>query len=314
MKSMVAILILLALPSLSAAAGEPERPSTDADPAALFAPLRDDLDRAVNEQLARMQEARLNRGALPPGASSRSEIVGKDPVRADPTLDADLPIPLNEAILAGLDYLQQDGRGRLERGQARLSAFAGAVERSFAAEGVPAEFVWVGFVESAFQAEARSGKGALGMWQLAADTASRYGLRVPRTSSVRGVEGRTDERRDPLKSAVVAARYLRELRARFGDWLLALAAYNAGEERVEQAIRRGRTRDFWLLSRLKLLPAETRNYVPAVLAAIWAARLDRARLRAAGAEPPAAVGASMPLSLWFSATPWADTATSKTSR
>ncbi len=313
MKSMVAILILLALPLPSAAAGEPERPSTDAHPPAVFTQLSDDLNRAVNEQLARMREPR-SKPSLPQGAASSSEIVRKGSLWADSAVKADLAIPLNEAILASLDFFQQDGRGRLERGQARLRGFAGAVESAFAAEGVPAEFVWVGFVESAFRPEARSGKGALGMWQLAVGTASRYGLRVPRTSSVRGVEGRTDERRDPLKSAVAAARYLRELRARFGDWLLALAAYNAGEERVEQAIRRGRTRDFWLLSRLKLLPAETRNYVPAVLAAIWAARLDRARLRAAGAEPPAAAGASMPLSLWFSATRWAVTATNKTSQ
>lgn len=265
MRFVLAILVFFTLPLRSVAAEERELPPAVADPAAVFAALRTDLDRALTEQLARMQEARSNRGLLPPGASLRSEIVRKDSARVDSAVNAHLPLPLNEAVLTGLDQFQQDGRDRLERGRARLRAFAGAVEGSFAAEGVPTELVWVAFVESAFQAEARSSKGALGMWQLAADTASRYGLRV---------DGRTDERRDPLKSASVAARYLRELRVRFGNWLLALAAYNAGEERVEKAIRRGRTRDFWSLSRQKLLPAETRGYVPAVVAAIWAARLE----------------------------------------
>ncbi len=265
MKFIVAILILLSVPWKSVAAEEPKPASAGADPVAQFTALRNDLDRVVTEQLARMQGARSNSGLLPGGAFPANPIVRKDLVRLEPAEAGTLPVPLNEAVLTGLDYFQQEGRSRFERGRARLAAFAGAVERSFAAEGVPAELVWVAFVESAFQADASSIKGALGMWQLAAETASRYGLRV---------DGRTDERRDPLKSALVAARHLRELHQRFGDWLLALAAYNAGEERVEQAIRRGGTRNFWLLSRKKLLPLETRDYVPAVLAAIWVARIE----------------------------------------
>jgi len=291
MRPILVILILLTLPLRSLAADEPKLPPLEAEPAALFAALRDDLDRAVTEQLARMQEARSNRG-LPLVGSSQGGFVRKDSVLANSPPNADLLIPLNEMVLASLDYLREDGRGIFERGQTRLRSYDGTLEGLFTAEDIPVELVWVGFVESAFQAEARSSKGALGMWQLAADTASRYGLRVPRTSSVRGVDGRTDERRDPLKSASVAARYLRELRARFGDWLLALAAYNAGEERVEKAIRRGRTRDFWSLSRQKLLPAETRDYVPAVVAAIWAARLEGFAL-----SPPRRTEGTMPRSL-----------------
>jgi membrane-bound lytic murein transglycosylase D len=79
------------------------------------------------------------------------------------------------------------------------------------------------------------------------------------------VNGQTDERVHPERSTRAAVRYLRELYAQFGDWELALAAYNAGEQRVASAIERGGTRDFWQLAQQQLLPEETRRYVPAVL-------------------------------------------------
>ncbi len=274
------ILVLSALPLHSAAADKPKRLSAEPDPTALFTALQDDLDRAATEQLARISQVQSNFGLSPQGSLSQEEIGRKGPVGSGAAEAEELPIPTNEAILTGVDLLREEGRGRLKRGQERLRVLGGAFERLFAAQHVPRELVWIAFVESVFQAEARSVKGAVGMWQLTAGTAVRYGLRVDR---------RTDERRDPIRSGLVAARYLRELHERFGDWLLALAAYNAGEDRVEQAIRRGRTRDFWSLRRKKLLPAETREFVPAVLAAIWAARLEGFTL-----SPPSVQVGSVP--------------------
>ncbi|MBI3697627.1 MAG: lytic transglycosylase domain-containing protein [Acidobacteria bacterium] len=143
------------------------------------------------------------------------------------------------------------------------------IERIFAEEGVPLDVLWVGLVESGYNPLARSPKNAAGIWQLIPETAARYGL---------SVNGR-DDRSDPAQATRAAARHLRFLHQTFGDWLLALAAYNAGEQRVAAAIERAGARDFWQLARLGLLPRETQDYVPAVLAA----RLLGEQLASAGA-------------------------------
>lgn len=126
--------------------------------------------------------------------------------------------------------------------------------KTFEAEGVPAELLAVGWVESRFNPAALSPKGARGAWQFMPETARRYGLQVG--------DGR-DDRTDLALSTRAAARHLADLYRQFGDWPLALAAYNAGADRVEASIVRGRTRDFWKLR--PWLPAETQLYVPAVL-------------------------------------------------
>ena len=123
--------------------------------------------------------------------------------------------------------------------------------------GLPASLVGVAAVESGFNPQALSPKGARGLWQLMPETARRYGLAVG--------PGR-DERLDPVKSTHAAARYMKDLYAQFQDWPLAFAAYNAGEKRVERALERRGADNFWTLSRRAALPEETRRYVPAVLA------------------------------------------------
>ncbi len=125
-------------------------------------------------------------------------------------------------------------------------------------QGLPAGLLSIVRVESGFNPVALSPKGAAGLWQLMPDTARRYGL---------AVDAREDERLDPPKETVAAAAYLRDLYARFRSWPLVLAAYNAGEERVQQAMDRLGTRDFWTLSSALALPEETRCYVPRVLSA-----------------------------------------------
>ena len=113
-------------------------------------------------------------------------------------------------------------------------------------------------VESAGSATALSPKGARGIWQFMPDTARRYGLTVT---------AERDERLDVQKATHAAARYLRDLYRQFGNWPLAFAAYNAGEKLVEKASLTAGSNDFASLSSRRLLPAETRGYVPAVLAA-----------------------------------------------
>lgn len=135
----------------------------------------------------------------------------------------------------------------------RFATIAGILRE----KGLPTSLVSIAEVESGFNPKALSPKGARGLWQLMPTTARRYGLLV---------EGHLDERIDPVKSTFAAAAYMKDLYAQFGDWPLALAAYNAGENRVEQALQRVGAQDFWTLQRQAALPDETLRYVPAVLA------------------------------------------------
>ena len=143
---------------------------------------------------------------------------------------------------------------------ARYNIYRDSLTRILIEEKLPVEVLSVALVESGFNPLALSPKTARGIWQLMPDTARRYGLTV---------EPGNDHRTHPEHATRAAARYLQDLYRMFGDWELALAAYNAGEDRVQRAIERAGARDFNELARRKLLPPETRNYVPAVLAA-WA--------------------------------------------
>jgi membrane-bound lytic murein transglycosylase D len=138
----------------------------------------------------------------------------------------------------------------------RLEQLGPLIDPILDSEGVPREIASVVVVESGGKTAAVSPKGAVGLWQLMADTARRYGLVVTPSG---------DERLDVEKSTRAAARYLRDLHQQFGSWPLALAAYNAGEQTLQKAVERAGTHDFIQISSLRLLPQETRNYVPAVL-------------------------------------------------
>ena len=123
--------------------------------------------------------------------------------------------------------------------------------------GLPDELLSVALVESAGRSDALSPRGARGLWQLMPKTAQLYGLKV---------QPERDDRLDVTRSTSAAAQHLCELYSRFNDWRLALAAYNVGATAVQQAITKANSSDFDVLSGLKLLPPETRAYVPAVLA------------------------------------------------
>lgn len=140
----------------------------------------------------------------------------------------------------------------------RVKMLRPVVEPILRTHGVPTDLVAVILVESGGRATALSPKGARGLWQLMPDTARHYGLRVDEIQ---------DDRLDLFKATDAAARYLHDLYAQFGDWRLALAAYNTGEANVVSAVLRAHTQDFDQLTNLRLLPLETRNYVPRVLAA-----------------------------------------------
>jgi soluble lytic murein transglycosylase-like protein len=141
----------------------------------------------------------------------------------------------------------------------RLDSLRPIVQTILVREGLPEELAAVIAVESSGNPLALSPKGARGLWQLMPATAHRYGLNV---------DSRNDERIDIEKSTVGAARYLRDLYSQFGSWPLALAAYNTGEGNLQRAIARAGSNEFATLSFFGYLPAETRQYVPAVLSAM----------------------------------------------
>ena len=204
-----------------------------------FSVIHDVLDRTANDVLAdavqRMADAANdNHGGGPPHSP---ELLVRDfDQKYRPNLSPSLG-----AAMKRLDQLRPTLSGILE------------------SEGVPQEIVSVVVVESGGRIAAISPKGALGLWQLMPDTARRYGLVVTPSR---------DDRLDVEKATGAAARYLRDLYQQFGSWPLALAAYNAGEQRVQRAVERSGSTDFIQLSSLRLLPQETRNYVPAVLSAM----------------------------------------------
>ena len=135
-------------------------------------------------------------------------------------------------------------------------------------EGMPEDLVYVAMIESGFQLHARSWANAVGPWQFISGTGKRYALRIDQW---------IDERKDPVKATTAAALYLKELYGMFkGDWYLAAAGYNAGENKILRAINMYNTSDFWELTRGSYLKRETKEYVPKLLAAAFIAK-DPAR-------------------------------------
>ena len=172
---------------------------------------------------------------------------------AGPSKQADIRAAgRNSLHEVGLHPLQTNGP------VSRLASLRPLINPILREAGIPTELAAVVLVESGGDAMALSPKGARGLWQLMPDTARRYGLIVDNTE---------DDRLDIEKSTRAAARYLGDLYSEFGSWPLALAAYNTGEDNLQHAIDRSRSTDFNVLSSLRLLPLETRNYVPAVFAA-----------------------------------------------
>lgn len=159
-------------------------------------------------------------------------------------------------------FADQYWNGRAEevrQAVTRLLQIKPTLVRLLLAEDVSPDLAAMVLIESAAQPTAQSRRGARGLWQFMPDTARHYGL---------SVEPGRDDRLELGKATRAAAGYLRDLYQRFSNWPLALAAYNAGEQAVQRAVDRSGTADFWNLSAMRLLPEETRRYVPAVLAAV----------------------------------------------
>jgi membrane-bound lytic murein transglycosylase D len=170
----------------------------------------------------------------------------------------DLPLTVNDVVVSYVNFFQTPrGRAIVENGLRRKGKYNEMIARVLREEGVPQDLIYLAQAESAFQPLALSRAGARGIWQFVQWRGNEYGLK--RTWWV-------DERMDPEKATRAAAQHLRDLYGLFGDWYLAIAAYNCGPGNVSKGVERTGYADFWELYKRNVLPRETKNYVPIILA------------------------------------------------
>ncbi|HEY3277191.1 MAG TPA: LysM peptidoglycan-binding domain-containing protein [Syntrophorhabdaceae bacterium] len=172
--------------------------------------------------------------------------------------DFDLPIVFNDAVKYYVLYFTNGKKKVFANWLKKSRRYVPMIKVILKEHGLPEDLVYLAMIESGFNPKAYSPAKACGPWQFIYETGGRYGLRV---------NFWIDERRDPEKSTVAAAKYLTDLFNQFGHWYLAAAGYNAGERRVEKAIEKHNTNDFWELSKYNALPRETREYIPRLIAA-----------------------------------------------
>lgn len=169
-----------------------------------------------------------------------------------------IPLELSDPVLAYIHYFSTDkGRKVLLAGFKRAGRYKPMIERVLKEEGAPQELIYLAQAESGFLPRAISRAHAMGMWQFIAGTGQLYALTRDRS---------VDDRFDPEKATRAAAKYLKDLHQRYGDWYLAMAAYNCGAGAVDRAVERTGYADYWKLLELHALPKETANYVPIILA------------------------------------------------
>jgi membrane-bound lytic murein transglycosylase D len=281
---LVALVTMLSLPTgVSAWGGEPLDVALPADQAIQLVsiPQPPDPPQLPAELIHRFpelgpideSEVLPEEPAEPPAAETPAPaappLVLDDPIFEDPRADtvialpvapqtAPYPVVINAQVEALMDYFSARERERFGMWIARSGRYLTMIRRVFRERGLPEELAYTAMIESGFSPRAVSRVGAKGMWQFMEATGRRYGLKVDRW---------IDERLDPLKATVAAARYLGDLYGMFGHWFLAQAAYNAGEARVARAIQRAKTSDFWALTQTRHLPNETKRFVPQILAA-----------------------------------------------
>ncbi|HEX2056111.1 MAG TPA: transglycosylase SLT domain-containing protein [Nitrospiraceae bacterium] len=237
--------------SLEAALPPPTEPSTEVPPAEELLQLA-----PLSKSTARFADL------FTPPAEATEEVVGQ----AEPGHQGivyNVPIVLDPSVQGHIHYFNTSIRSRFEQWLVRLSRYRPLVHSIFSEFDLPSDLIYLSLVESGFNPYAYSRARATGPWQFMKGTAKLYGLRV---------DSYVDERRDPIKSTVAAARYLRDLYDLFGTWPLAMAAYNAGEGKVMRALQKAQADSFSDIAKTRLIRRETREYVPRFMAATIIAR------------------------------------------
>lgn len=215
------------------------------------------------------------------------------PPIADAEAGLSIPIPDHPAVRGAVEYFTTALKGSIQISLLRSSEYKDIIDAALDAEGLPRALAYLPVIESGYSTTLTSRAGAHGMWQFMTPTARLYGLRV---------DWWVDHRADPDRSTRAAARYLRVLYEEFGDWPLALAAYNCGPGRVRRALEKYQAGSFWELWAESALPKETRGYVPsfyAILLIVSDPETYGFRLANPMAQETAVVEMEGPLSLKF---------------
>ena len=185
-----------------------------------------------------------------------TDLRGKEP-------NFDIPIVINGRVEQFIHYFQTSIRHKFVTWLARSEKYIPSMKGLLKQHGLPEDLVYMALIESGFDPYAYSRAKAVGQWQFIYMTGKRYGLRM---------NWWVDERRDPEKSTIAAAKYLKDLYEMFACWYLAAAGYNAGEYKIINAIKRYKTEDFWKLTQQRYLKRETKDYVPLMIAAALVAK------------------------------------------
>jgi len=234
--------------------------------------LGDEFERIVDQVNAlEMESLKQGNGFVAQVEPSPSDVANDVTFKVDPnfmakaradlaTTKSDLPLVMNDYVASYINFFAYTkvGHNTLLHAFERAGLYEGMIKRILAEEGVPQDLIYLAVAESGFQPRAvNRGSGAGGMWQFMPD--NYYGLTRNRY---------VDERFDPEKSTLEYARYMKYLYDQLGDWYLAMAAYDHGAGNIQRAVARTGYASFWQLYQRGELPAETRNYVPQILAAI----------------------------------------------
>lgn len=231
----------------------------------------------LSNQIRQTPLERIPELTFPVDPALRAEIEKASEAALSPAAGPALPLVLNDAVIRYIHYFSTSGRKDIEADFRRAGRYRSMIESTLRSVGVPTDLLFLAQLESSYDPRLVSRAGARGMWQFMASRSDDYGLKRTRW---------VDERQDPVKSTLAAARHLKDLFAEFGDWDLAMAAYDAGPANIQRIVARTGYADYWKLYSVGALPRYLRNYVPVILATAIIAR-DPAKYGISVANPEA---------------------------
>ncbi len=202
-------------------------------------------------------------GASPAGVLPPTEDDVEIEIQAKTGARYHFPLVMNAKVSHFISYYSTVQNRFMHRSLARSHRYLPMMRKILRENDIPEELAYMVLIESGFTTHAYSRARACGPWQFISSTGRRYGLKI---------NSWVDERRDPVKATYAAVAYLGDLYEMFDSWYLAAAAYNAGEGKIQRAMRRHKTDDFWQMANYRYLKRETREYIPRLLAAIMIAK------------------------------------------